>query len=123
MTRTTTGDARGDSVLTLADVLRDPSCFRFGDALYMDRSRGMSLGEECLVWNVDDVLDDGSDLPEPAVARGFDYVLDGQTVLSIVENGRAQRPNASIEELFEAFSYYWRNDAFIVWTEAERTER
>lgn len=108
-------DPAATPALTLGDVLRDPSRLRFGDALYMDRAQELALGSECLVWDVDDVPDEGADLPEPATARGFDYVLDGQTVLSIVENTRAQRPRASTEDLFRAFSYYWRNDAFLVW--------
>lgn len=113
MRRNSTAPGQDPTLRSLEDVLLDPTRFRFGDALYMDRSREFSLDSECLVWDVDDVIDDDIDLPEPAVKRGFDYVLDLQAVLSIVENIRAQRPAASTELLLDAFLFYWRHDAFI----------
>ena len=104
-------------VPTLRSVLLDPSSLRFSDALYMSPAKAPSLDAECLLWDVDDVLDDGSDLPAAAQALGFEYVLDGQTVAGIVQNARAQDPDASVDDLLEALRFYLRNDAFIVSSE------
>lgn len=55
---------------TLRSVLLDPSSLRFSDALYMSPAKAPSLDAECLLWDFDDVLDDGSDLPAAAQALG-----------------------------------------------------
>lgn len=102
---------------TLRAVLLDPSSLRFGDALYMPPAEALSLDDECLLWDVDDVLDDGSDLPAAAQALGLEYGLDGQTFLGIVQNARAQDPDASADDLLEDLRFYLRQDAFIVWSD------
>ncbi|UFU07464.1 DUF7716 domain-containing protein [Ruania halotolerans] len=68
-----------------------------------------------LVWDVDDVADDATDLPSEASALGYEYVLGIDDVQSIVANARAQRPGATTADLLLAFQHYLARDAFIVW--------
>jgi hypothetical protein len=41
------------------------------------------------------------------------YILDIQTIQSIVSNAKLQKHDASIQDFFQAFLYYHKNDAFI----------
>ena len=101
-------------ILTLQDVLADPAAYAWGSALYGPRDNAWAADTVVIVHDVDDV-DEDTDLTTQVSAAGFDYVLDLQTVGSIVANARQQRPGATRRELLSAFQYYVRTDAFIVW--------
>ncbi|MBN3767638.1 hypothetical protein [Burkholderia sp. Ac-20365] len=53
--------------------------------------------------------------PRPEIAKTNDWqeVLDVASIEDIVSNAQAQIENPRIEQLFEAFVYYFENDAFI----------
>ncbi|WP_110589277.1 DUF7716 domain-containing protein [Microbacterium suaedae] len=85
-------------------------------ALYAPAGRRLDDGElPVLVWDVDDVADDATDLPAEASALGYEYVLGVDDVQSIVANARAQRPEATTADLLLALQHYLGRDAFIVW--------
>lgn len=99
---------------TLADVVNDPFVFKYSDALYMAPNAPFDLDIPVLVHDINDV-DGDADLPKIALDLGYDYVLTMQTIQSIVANARAQNPNATPDDLIDALSYYYDNDAFINW--------
>ncbi|RGE19262.1 hypothetical protein [Leucobacter sp. wl10] len=101
---------------TLAEVLRTAAVLPWDHALYVSAGAG-ALTEETpvLVWDVDDVVDDGSDLPAAARALGYEYLIGIQDVRGVVENARAQRPAPTIADLLAALRYYVAHDAFISW--------
>lgn len=99
---------------TLGQVLHGPEEHPWNHALYAAPEAAFNETLPVLIWDVDDIAEDDTDLPAEALALDYDYVLDMQTVQSIVANARQQRPEAGTEDLLDAFDYYYENDAFIV---------
>ena len=95
----------------LAEVLSNPDVFSWRHSLFMPADRPWTLETPVLVEDGDDVEED-EELPRSVVERNFRYALTMQTVQDIVANARLQKPNANLAELFEAFVYYFENDAF-----------
>lgn len=52
-------------------------------------------------------------IPEFAKRNNLIQALPVTVVQDIVTNAKAQKPTASMEDLFRAFQYYYENDAFI----------
>ncbi|QFT87264.1 hypothetical protein FIU87_01180 [Bacillus sp. THAF10] len=67
------------------------------------------------LFNLDD-LEDDEELPKFALDNGFKYVLSIADVQDIVDNAQQQLLECSELELFQAFHYYIKNDAFISFT-------
>lgn len=73
-----------------------------------------------LKWSLDtccDVMDtseydDEEYIPE-IQAENKRYVMRMHDVQQVVENAKLQKGNVSADELFNAFMYYFENDAFI----------
>lgn len=58
---------------------------------------------------------DPADDPRPEVAKinGWQEVLDSDSIEDIVANAKDQLDSLTLEQLFDAFVYYFENDAFI----------
>lgn len=110
---------------TLGRVLQRPEEHPWNHALYATPDATFDDTLPVLIWDVDDIAEDDSDLPAEALALGYDYVLDLQTLQSIVANARQQRPEATAEDLLGALVFYYDNDAFIVFParDAESSDR
>ena len=104
----------GHPVRLLATVLTDCASFPWSDALFADRSQGLTLTTACIVHDPNDVDGEEDDLPDVARKLGFSYVIDMQTLQSICMNMKEQKPAATVEDLHRAFLFYLANDAFIV---------
>jgi hypothetical protein len=50
--------------------------------------------------------------PELATREGLNRVLGGDDVRGIISNARQQKPDVSLDEIFDAFRYYYEFDAF-----------
>lgn len=57
--------------------------------------------------------DEGHISEQTALAEGFIDVFDASEVQDIVDNAIEQLPDATPEQLLQAFNYYYENDAFI----------
>jgi len=102
--------------MLLGEVLKTAEYLPWTQALYAPAGPWqLDASTPVLVWDVDDVVDDGADLPAEAIALGYDYVLAIDDVQSIVANVRAQQVNPTTAELLLAFRHYLARDAFIVW--------
>lgn len=87
--------------------------------VYLPRDKNWNLDSACAVLASEEVppeLEDEPDagVPAFATANGLIQVLPVGSMQEIVENAKGQNPNASIDDLFNAFIFYFRNDAFIV---------
>lgn len=99
-----------DAVLGVAELPWTHALYAPADADFGDEQLPV------LVWDVDDVADDTTDLPEAAIALGFDYVLGVHDLQSIVTNTREQNPRVRVADLILAIQYYLDRDAFIDWS-------
>ena len=86
--------------------------------VYLPEDRNWSLDSACATLESEEVppeLEDEPDagVPEFAKANGLIQVLPVSSVQDIVENARAQKPSASVDDFFLAFMFYFHNDAFI----------
>jgi hypothetical protein len=52
-------------------------------------------------------------LPEQVKKNGWVEVLDGASIEDIVINANSQLENPSLDKLFQAFTFYYENDAFL----------
>ncbi|MDM5234110.1 DUF7716 domain-containing protein [Lysinibacillus pakistanensis] len=53
-------------------------------------------------------------LPEQAKKNGWIETLDGAGIEDVIDNVNNQFENPSLDQLFQAFLYYFENDAFLV---------
>lgn len=87
--------------------------------VYLPADRNWSLKSPCLVLESEEVppeLEDEPDAGIPVIAtqNNMIEVLPVSDVQDIVENARAQKQNLCDDDLFAAFIFYYKNDAFII---------
>ncbi|RJL01485.1 DUF7716 domain-containing protein [Paracoccus siganidrum] len=101
-------------MMTLRKALDQFEDLTWSDAIFIDRRQPINMDTVCLIHDPDDVEDEKVDLPDVAIELGFDYLMDVQSLQSICLNMREQMPDAKVEDIFRAFLFYLKNDAFIV---------
>lgn len=99
----------------LRETLRESDSIDWYLALYLPKDvSSWELESLAMIEDPDDVnSDDPDDDPDIVKDEGYRYVMGVQTVQSIVKNLNAQNINFSDEDLFKAFIYYFKYDAFI----------
>jgi hypothetical protein len=110
-----------EKISTLEKILNDIEGFPFDYGVYLPSDEKWQLGSRAAVLEEDEVLPEEEDEPDAGVPQfakdnKLKEALQVSMVQSIVENSKAQISNISIEKLFEAFLYYYDNDAYIDWT-------
>lgn len=95
--------------MTLGEVLQDPSKYEDCVALFMSRDEKWGLNTRCVLPE----LDPYDEETYKQVIEGMTYVLGITDVQDIVWNAKAQIPNATQQQLLDAFLYYFDHDAFI----------
>ncbi|MEO3943820.1 hypothetical protein [Gorillibacterium sp. CAU 1737] len=100
--------------MTLRTILTQIETFEWSDALFLPENETWSLETQGAVLDPDDVEDDEDEVPKFAKDHDLMYALDIQTIQGIVENAYEQKSECTDQELFEAFTYYYDHDAFIV---------
>jgi len=96
----------------LSDVLSAAESLPWDHALFLAADRNWTLDSVSMVLSTRDC--GSEEVPEPAAANGLIYALNVAQVQDIVCNARQQRPDCSTEDLLEAFLYYHKYDAFLV---------
>lgn len=98
-------------LVTIRQVLQNPE--QHSGWLYLPETT-WSLDTQGAFGEDDKDADPDAD-PRPEIARTNDWqeVLDVASIEDIVSNAAAQIDNPTIEQLFDAFLYYFENDAFI----------
>jgi hypothetical protein len=99
--------------IELDSILKKVNDFNWSDTLYLPEEDVWDLTTKGLILDPDDVEDDRDDVPMLAEKNCLIDALSIQTIQSIVKNAYEQRSNCTIEELLEAYLYYFDNDAFI----------
>jgi hypothetical protein len=105
-------------MLKLKEVLRTIDTKPENAWLYLPSEGVWTLDSNSAVLESDEVppeLEDEPDagVPDFAKRNGLRQVLPVTTVQDIIANARTQRPNATLEEILEAFEFYHDNDACI----------
>ncbi len=94
------------------DILNNASSLSWKDSLFLPNDKNWSLDTTCYLFDLDD-LEDDEEIPQYAIENNLMYVLSISDIQDIVDNAKQQRPQCSELELFQAFLYYYKNDAFI----------
>ncbi len=86
--------------------------------VYLPWDGNWGLDSRCTVLESEEVAPDDEDDPEagiPEMARrnGLRQTIPVVTLQDVVSNALAQKPEATLEELFRAFIFYYARDAFI----------
>jgi hypothetical protein len=92
----------------LSQILGSAEQMPWNEALFLPADRKLSLESPCILWNLDD-----DENPQIAVENNLTYALGMADVQDIVANAKAQVAECTLGQLFDAFSYYMKNDAFI----------
>jgi hypothetical protein len=103
---------------TFQDVIESISKRSTCDWVYLPVVGEWSLGSESVTLESEEVppeLEDEPDagVPQFAIDHGLKQVLPVTTLQDIVSNALKQKPDATVDNLFLAFEFYYRNDAFI----------
>ena len=103
---------------SLGDVLLNCADFSWKAWLYLPADAPWALEASASVLESTEVPPDMEDDPEagvPLYARKHNLIqaLPISDVQSIVQHRKAAIPEASIDDLLEAFLYYYDNDAFL----------
>ncbi len=98
---------------TIKDVLVNAPHLLWSDSLFLPDNLTWELETKVIVWDPDDVELEEDEIPKIAKELGLHSSLGIQDIQSIVRNAKEQVEDCSIERLFEAFLYYYDNDAFI----------
>lgn len=96
---------------TLGLVLQSPHDYSWKLSVYASFDKKWSPDTECLLFDADESADDGD--PEPVKDLGFERILSVQDFQMIHDNAKQQRVDASLDDLFCAFTHYYDNDAFL----------
>lgn len=97
----------------LGFILENIDKFKWSDALYLPEDETWNKDTEGMVLDPDDVEDDEDEVPKEAKEKNLIYALNIQIIQSIVDNSYQQKSKLSVEELVEAYLYYYDYDAYI----------
>ena len=100
-------------MITIKDVLMGAANLLWSDSLFLPEGKKWGLETKGLVWDPDDVDSDEDEVPRIAEENGLLCHIGIQAIQQVVDNARQQLRNCSVEQLFDAFLYYYDNDAFI----------
>jgi hypothetical protein len=98
--------------ISIRDVLGDPNKFSWADSLFLPENEDWNLDSPSAIINMDDLAHD-EEAPQFAIDNGLVHVLNISEVQDIVSNARQQRADCTLNDLFSAFMFYYRHDAFI----------
>lgn len=101
-----------EDLIELRNILLNAADISWENSLYMSNDNNWSLNSLCYLFNLNN-LEGNEDISQFAVNNNLDYVLSMAHVQDIVANAYQQNPKCSELDLFKAFLYYHKNDAFI----------
>lgn len=106
-------ELRREGVL-LGDMLQRSNDFYWGNFILMCRQDEISAQTKILEVG-EDLNAEVNPVEQGIIVEGktYTYVMSIQDMQSIVENAKQQKNNISVDELVEAFKYYYEHDAYI----------
>ncbi len=105
-----------ENLIELRDVLLNSADLSWDESLFLPEDKNWSLNSKGYLINLDN-LEDDEETPQFAIDNNLIYVLSVADIQDIVDNAKQQRSESSESDLFEAFLYYYKNDAFITFTD------
>jgi hypothetical protein len=107
-----------EEIMIFEDVLKTIGDKSLRAWVYLPKDRNWSLHSTSAVLESEEVPPEFEDepdagMPEFAKRTNLIRVLPVAVLQEVVSNARAQISDATFEELFRAFEYYYENDAFI----------
>lgn len=99
----------------LSYVLENIDEFHWSDALFLPEDEVWNLDTKGLICDPNDVENESDEVPQVAKEHNLIDALSIQDIQDIVYNAKQQKENVSIDELLEAYLYYYDNDAFVEW--------
>ncbi|MBB3112355.1 hypothetical protein FHS18_004456 [Paenibacillus phyllosphaerae] len=99
-------------LITLKDVLGDPHNYSWADSLFLPENEDWNLDSPSAILNLDD-LEYDEEAPQFAIENGLIHVLNISDIQDVVSNAAQQRADCNLNDLFNAFIFYYRHDAFI----------
>ena len=100
--------------ITIKEVLENAPSLLWSDALFLPDTPVWELETQGIIWDPDDVESEDDEIPEVAKEMNLPVGIGIHEIRQIVDNAKQQISACSIEQLFEAFLYYYNYDAFIV---------
>lgn len=100
--------------IELKSLLLDVEQFPWNEHVYMSNEGKWSLNSSCYIFNLNELADDEEE-PKFAVENNLRCVLSIGDIQDVVINMKQQKENCSEQDLFNAFMYYYENDAFFVY--------
>jgi len=107
-----------EKIMTLQEALFDIADKSATAWIYLPANKSWNLDSNCAILESDEVppeLEDDPDagVPEFAKRNNLIQALPVTVVQDIMENTRAQKFSATLEDFFRALVYYYKHDAFI----------
>lgn len=98
-----------NTITTISDVLSVDTPPAPTGFLYLPMDEVWQLQTRCAVL----AKSDSDGVPDLAQQHGLSYALEMASVQEIVVNARGQLGEPTVDQLFEAFLFYYDHDAFI----------
>ena len=100
-----------EETISLAEMLLRVEDIPWRRAVFLPTNVTWSLDTQGAILAIDNLAEDEE--PDLAVQLDLSFVLDFGDFRGIVRNARQQLSNPTLGQLFEAFEYYMKNDAFL----------
>lgn len=100
-------------ITTIKDALINAPNLLWSDSLFLPDTLTWELETKVVICDPDDVESEDDEIPQIAKEMGLPLSIGIQDIQQVMDNARQQVEDCSIEQLFEAFLYYYDNDAFI----------
>ena len=101
------------TIYKLAYVLCHIDDFKWSDALFLPQNEVWNLQSSCVVLDPDDFYTSNNEICTHTAEDKFVYSLDIQNIQLICENAYDQKPNCTVEDLLNAFLYFYDHDAYL----------
>jgi hypothetical protein len=98
------------AIQRLGTVLQHVDAMNPSHCLYLSFEQRWTVDSDCLVLATSDI--DGT--PDAAVENGMEYVIGLDAVQDAIVNAAQQVPVLTAQQRFDAFVFYYDNDAFLV---------
>lgn len=100
-------------IVTIKDALINAPDLLWSDSLFLPDTLTWELETTGVICDPDEVESEDEEIPQIAKEMGLPLSIGVQDIQQVVDNARQQVEDCSIQQLFEAFLYYYDNDAFI----------
>lgn len=99
--------------MTIKEILANIDKLEWSDSLFLPDTEKWSLETQGIIHDPDDIECEEDEVPLIAKENNLFCSINIGTIQDIADNVKQQIPEYSIEQLFDAFVYYWDNDSFI----------